>query len=428
MSIVNNIKKIYTPNFNKKVLNILNKNEKYLYDQKHPNKIIEVSKKTANFGVGLSENIFNGFTGVLNKTSNLIKDTYNAINSDAQTYKYYIKGKEKDNINNIRTNINHLELDVNYKGNQLIDAHKTNSSKFFNYISSTYHNLEKNINKRDKQYRENHSVFAKKFSNTIKELDDILGFTDIDDDIGNVLSKTKSVSSRAWNKIKPQVNNIKDNVIETEKVAAIPMQKMYTIGKNVINNIRNLHNNVANGTKKILRKNKKQSTDPTTTTTKSDITNDTTESKTNTDKIISGSPVNEKISGEDKSFYDQVYNLISGGTETTNKYIAKRGAKKVQNLQAKLDFAYEQKKKKPDFNIDEELAKIKEEFGTTDINELKQSIFKQAKEGPQTTDYVYAYAPKAAGYGTALGLGAIVLDAATNRGRMSNEQLYGNPF
>ena len=492
MSVVNAIKKLYQPNYNKKLLHQLSRNEKITYNSTRPNKIVDASKTVANFGVGLSENAFNGFTGALNRVYGFTKDTYSTAKINAQPYNYYTKERAKDIRNNVKSNINHLVLDAHYKKNQYQNAHTISSNQISNSISSAYHKLEKNVNERGRNYRKEHSVFAQNTSNTVKELNSVLGFTDVGDDISEISSKIKPVFTKAWNVTKPIANNLKDNIVETGKVLAIPAQKTLKIGKNTINGIRNLYNHVANGikesahaiydtTKNTLNsvsdntkvrlgsyydnvsnklgnfysniKNKKQDTisDTQSRTGKTlketgdgaaqlptkdnvlgpDTTKTTTQSEASTTITETGDPNNPTIdtqSGTDKNNREQeIFDQMPGGSEGARKKAAQRIYGYEKQYETRMQEIEEKSKNDPKFNRDEAIKNLQNKYNVSN-NDFQAMINDKIKQGPIFRDYAYAYGPRLAGYGTVLGLGSIVLDASTNKGRMSNEQLYGNPF
>lgn len=109
--------------------------------------------------------------------------------------------------------------------------------------------------------------------------------------------------------------------------------------------------------------------------------------------------------------------------------MGKRLARKYNETDARIQ-AIQNDSKLPEADKTKQINDIYAVFGDNvkNMNDVRQSLFEQAKQGPSTMDYVYGYKVPQAITGVTLLGGMASMALGNNKGQKTNAELYSNPF
>ena len=121
--------------------------------------------------------------------------------------------------------------------------------------------------------------------------------------------------------------------------------------------------------------------------------------------------------------------VISGSSNRASDYMGKRLARKYNETDARIQ-AIQNDSKLPEADKTKQINDIYAVFGDNvkNMNDVRQSLFEQAKQGPSTMDYVYGYKVPQAITGVTLLGGMASMALGNNKGQKTNAELYSNPF
>lgn len=120
---------------------------------------------------------------------------------------------------------------------------------------------------------------------------------------------------------------------------------------------------------------------------------------------------------------------ISGGSNNAYDAMHKRLAARYNETDARIQAI----KDNADLSEIDKTKKINEIYATygdnvKNMNDVKQSLYEQARQGPSTMDYVYGYKVPQAITGVTLLGGMASMALGNSKGQKTNAELYSNPF
>lgn len=125
---------------------------------------------------------------------------------------------------------------------------------------------------------------------------------------------------------------------------------------------------------------------------------------------------------------DDFTTVISGNNRASD-YMKERLARRFNETDAKIK-AIQDNADLPEADKTKQINDIYATYGNNvkNMNDVKQSLLEQAKQGPSTMDYVYGYKVPQAITGVTLLGGMASMTLGNSKGQKTNAELYSNPF